>query len=173
MKKQYGRDRIFLLSVLVGFGVFVMIYIPMAVLSPVPLSDSHFFTFLTALVALYPLHKLVHFLPLLRCRNCVQLKVTRHYGFLPEVKFRVQDPVNKAWFLAALLAPFVLINTALLALSIQLPEFGHYWALMLAFHSALCLVDLIYFRYALRSPKGALIEETETGYEILIPPVTL
>ena len=173
MKKQYGRERIFLLSALIGFGVFVTIYIPMAALSQVPLSDSHFFTFLFWLAALYPVHKLLHFLPLLRCRNCVQLRVTWRFGIIPEVRIRVQDPVNKTWFLAALLAPFIIINSILLALSLQLPEFGHYWALMLAFHSALCLIDLMYFRYAVRSPKGAFIEETETGYEILVPPVTL
>ncbi|AQQ52552.1 hypothetical protein B0X71_05205 [Planococcus lenghuensis] len=173
MKKKYGRERIFLLSALAGLGVFVTFYIPMAALYSAPLSDQHFLYFLIALAALYPLHKLLHFLPLMGCRNCVQIRIRKHFGILPEVEFRVQDPVNKVRFLITLLTPFVVLNTVLLVASFIYPAFSHYWALLLGFHCGLCMIDLMYFRYALRSPKHALIEETDTGYEILVPSVTL
>ena len=42
--------------------------------------------------------------------------------------------------------------------------------MLLAYHCGLCLIDLFILKNLLRSPKKALIEETETGYEILVPP---
>lgn len=170
VKKQYGSERLFLLSVLTGFGVFASFYVTLNILYSNPLSDQHFIYFVLALLAIHPVHKLFHFLPLVGCLDNVRLIMKRQCVFIPVLMLRIQDPVNKRRFICALLTPFLLINTAIILLCAAFPAYVHYFSLLLAYHSGLCLIDLLYVRNALRSPKHALIEETDTGYEILVPP---
>lgn len=91
---------------------------------------------------------------------------------MPILSIRIKEPVPKALFLFALLAPFFIINSMLITGAFMMPEFGHYFTMLLAYHCGLCLIDLLYIKNLARSPKKALIEETETGYEILVPPAT-
>jgi hypothetical protein len=89
---------------------------------------------------------------------------------MPIVSIRIKEPIPKTRFLFALLLPFILINSLLITGAFTFPVFGHYFTMLLAFHCGLCLIDLLYVKNLQRSPKKALIEETETGYEILVPP---
>lgn len=169
LKKQYGLDRVYMLSALMGLGVFMSFYIMLNILYSDPLSDKNFFFFILAILAVYPLHKAAHFLPLVRCRKCIQLIVKKNFKVFPIVSLHIKEPVSKKRFLFTLLSPFLLINTIIIILSISFPVYSHYFAMLLAYHCGLCLTDLIYLRNLAHSPKDALIEETETGYEILVP----
>lgn len=173
VKKQYGFDRIFLLSSLLVVAVFSLFYVLLEIIHDNRLSDERFAVFTLAFLLLYPLHKGIHCLPLLRYRNRVHFSVKKQFRFMPIFSIRIKEPVPKARFLFALLAPLIVINSALIAGAFLLPEFGHYFTMLLAYHSGLCLIDLLYIKNLARSPKKALIEETETGYEILVPPAII
>jgi len=173
VKKQYGFDRIFMLSTLLVVAVFALFYVMLEILNNHHLSDERFVIFLVSLILLYPVHKSLHFIPLFRYRNRVQCSIKKQMGFMPILSIRVKEPVPKARFLLALVTPFLLINTLLIAGAFLLPAFGHYFTMLLAYHCGLCLIDLLYIKNLARSPKKALIEETETGYEILVPPTIM
>ena len=170
VKKQYGFDRIFMLSSLLVLAVFSFFYVMLEILNDNPLSDERFMVFLISFILLYPTHKAIHFLPLIRYRNRIRFSLKTQFGFMPILAVRIKEPVPKALFLFALLAPFFSINSILIAGAFIYPEFGHYFTMLLAYHCGLCLIDLLYIKNLARSPKKALIEETETGYEILVPP---
>ncbi len=85
------------------------------------------------------------------------------------ISLHITEPVAKIRFILTLISPFLVINTVIIALSFMMPSYAHYFAMLLAYHSGLCLTDLIYIRNLAHSPKDALIEETDNGYEILIP----
>ncbi|UJF27869.1 DUF3267 domain-containing protein [Planococcus sp. 107-1] len=169
LKKQYGLDRVYMLSALMGLGVFMSFYIVLNILYSDPLSDQNFFFFILAILAVYPLHKAFHFLPLVGCRKCIKLVVKKSFKVFPMFSLHIKEPVSKKRFLFTLLSPFLLINAIIIILSISMPVYSHYFAMLLAYHCGLCLTDLIYLRNLAHSPKDALIEETETGYEILVP----
>jgi hypothetical protein len=173
VKKQYGFDRIFMLSSLLVIAVFSLFYVMLEILHDNPLSDERFTIFLLSFILVYPTHKAIHCIPLLRYRNRIHFSIKTQFGFIPILSIRIKEPVPKALFIFALLAPFFIINSILIAGAFMFPVFGHYFTMLLAYHCGLCLIDLLYIKNLARSPKKALIEETETGYEILVPPATI
>lgn len=171
VKKQYGFDRLFMISALFGIAVFMASYIGLAIVYVTPLSDQYFLLFILALLAIYPLHKILHFLPLIGCYKSLKLIIRKQMKICPAILLHINEPVPKTRFLLSLAAPFLIMNTAIVTMSTLMPAYGHYFAMLLAYHSGLCLTDIIYLRNLARSPKYALIEETDTGFEILVPPV--
>ncbi|MDQ0430233.1 hypothetical protein QOZ98_003071 [Planomicrobium stackebrandtii] len=171
VKKQYGFDRLFMISALFGIAVFMASYIGLAMTYATPLSDQYFLFFILALLAIYPLHKILHFLPMIGCHKSLKLIIRKHMKVCPSILLHVNEPVSKFRFLLSLATPFLVLNTAIVISSLTMPAFSHYFAMLLAYHCALCLTDIIYLRNLMRSPKHAFIEETETGFEILVPPV--
>lgn len=88
--------------------------------------------------------------------------------FLPILSLRVDQPISKYRYLVALVAPFFVLNSILLYGCFHFPHYSHYFTMLLAFHSGICAIDFIYAKQLMDSPKNALIEENEDGYEILI-----
>jgi len=170
VKKQYGFERIFLLSSIAVLTVFTVFHIIVGMIGEVPFSDRLFPLFTAAFLLVYPVHKALHFLPLIRYRKHVDFSVKKLFVFVPVLSLFVKEPVPKSNFVLALLMPFVVLNTVLLAGAYVSPAFAHYFSILFAFHCGLCLIDLIYVKHLLRSPKTSLVEETANGYEILIPP---
>lgn len=169
VKKEYGFSRLFTLAVLAGMGVFTMFYVLLNFFYSTPLSDRYFFFFILAILSVYPFHKMFHLLPMIGSRKCLKLILKKQLGMVPGISLHVKDPVAKTRFLLALLMPFILLNLLIIFLSVIYPAYIHYFTILLAYHCSLCLTDLIYVRHLLRTPKHALIEETETGFEILVP----
>lgn len=50
----------------------------------------------------------------------------------------------------------------------MMPQYVHYATILLAYHIGICAVDLFYAKAVISAPKGALVEENEDGYEILV-----
>lgn len=170
MKKQYGLDRLFLLSSLCVITVFSFAYVLLGIINDTSKSDEYFWIFILTFLSIYPLHKLLHFIPLYRYRDKVKVIINKQYGFLPVVTVRIFEPIHKSRFIFSLLAPFIFINAALISAAILFPIFAHYFTMLLAYHCGICLIDLIYVKNLSKSPKKALIEETDNGFEILVAP---
>lgn len=169
LKKQYGFDRLFFMSALIGAAVFTSYYMLLAITYADPLSDQNFLLFVVGMLAIYPVHKLLHLVPLFGSRKCLKISIRKQLKLCPTISLYIKDPVQKSRFMLALVMPFVVINGIIIVLSIMWPAYSHYFAILLAYHSALCVTDLIYMRKLARSPRHALIEETDTGFEILVP----
>jgi hypothetical protein len=170
VKKQYGLDRLFLLSSLLVITVFSVAYVLLGIINDSTKSDDYFWVFLLTFLSIYPIHKLLHYIPLFRYREKVKFLIIKQYGFLPIVNLRVIEPINKNRFIFSLLAPFIFLNLSLVIAALLVPMFAHYFTMLLAYHCGICLIDLIYVKNLSKSPKTALIEETDAGYEILVAP---
>jgi hypothetical protein len=168
LERQFGFYRVFLLSSIIMMMVFSLIYVPMNLVYSSSFYDNHLLAFVLGLVSIYPLHKLIHLLPILPYVNKMRWKWDRKLIILPIVSLRVNRPISKHLYMLALIAPFLFINSILLAGCIQFPHHSHYFAILLAFHSGICAIDFIYAKQLMYSPRKALIEENEDGYEILI-----
>lgn len=118
---------------------------------------------------IYPAHKLLHFMPLFSYRKSLRFSIEKQYSFLPVLSMRIHEPILKSRYVFALLVPFILLNLVLIIGAIMFPPFRHYFSILLAYHCGLCLIDLLYVKHLIHSPKTALIEETDKGFEILVP----
>lgn len=168
VKKQYGLERLYLLSFILVISVFAFAYAFLGIINDAHKSDDYFWMFILAFFSIYPIHKLFHYIPLFRLKGKVKFTVKLQFKVLPIFTIRVFEPINKNRFLFSLLSPFIFINIVLITLAIGLPNFAHYFTILFAYHCGMCLIDLIYVKNLNKSPKKAFIEETDAGYEILI-----
>lgn len=169
VQKQYGHDRIFIFSILFVFAVFSLFYISLNAFRHEPISDNLFPLFVLVLVLTYPIHKLVHFIPIARYRKNIRFSVERKAGLIPVLNMQIHEPIVKFRYTVSLVSPFIVINSVFIIGAISFPSFRHYFTFLLAYHSGLCLIDLLYAKHLFKTPKHALIEETEKGFQILIP----
>lgn len=168
VKKQYGLERLFVLSTLVVIMVFLFAYTLLGIINHAHKSDDYFWIFLIAFICVYPLHKLLHFIPMFRHREKIKFIFYNQFRFIPTLHLRIIEPIQKSRFLFILLAPFIFVNSLLIVGALAIPIFAHYFTILFAYHCGICLIDLVYAKNLSKSPKFALIEETEAGYEILI-----
>lgn len=169
VQKKYGHERIFLFSMIFVFAVFSCFYISINVFRHGPISDDLFPLFIFAFVLMYPLHKLLHFIPIARHKERLRFSIVKKFGFIPTLNIKIHEPILKSRYIVSLVIPFIMINSLLILGAMLFPSFRHYFAILLSYHSGLCLIDLLYVRHLVKTPKKALIEETDKGFEILIP----
>ncbi|MGG3738095.1 DUF3267 domain-containing protein [Aeribacillus pallidus] len=175
LERQFGFHRIFIISLLIMCLVFSFMFVPLHSIHSEPLYDRHFLIFLSVLISIYPVHKLLHYLPIVRYTKKIKCQYRFMYKFIPLLMIRVKEPIPKRRFAFALLFPFLVLTPVFILGSHFFPHYVHYFTMMLAFHTGICVTDFIYIKSIWRSPKEALIEENNEGYEILIqqsPPVS-
>ncbi|KIL45600.1 DUF3267 domain-containing protein [Jeotgalibacillus soli] len=169
VKKQYGFYRIFMLSTISVLTIFSFLHIFSRIFSGDPLQDHYFSFFIIGFFLIYPIHKAFHVLPLIYYMNKITIRTRFVFYFVPIMFLRVKKPIPKILFIIALIFPFVMVNGILLTGAVSFPNYAHYFTMLTAYHSGICLVDFLYAKYLFRSPKDALIEEFDEGYEILVP----
>lgn len=169
IERDYGTTRFFLLASIVFFIVFCLSYVATSFYY----SDFHraqyLLVFLTVAFLLYPVHKFFHIVPFMIKRKQILYKMKRHYVFIPTIHAQLQEPVSKMLYSAALILPFVVLNSCFIVGAIFLPMYAHYFCILLALHCSICLIDLLFLKQILFAPRNAFIEETPKGYEILVP----
>lgn len=170
LEHHYGTTRIIIMSVFVFLTVFSLSYVTFNLFNNEHYTDHLFWLFVMAVFALYPIHKCLHFLALYDLRQHLTLRVRLQFYVIPVLHMRIREPLSKSRYIIALLTPFFVLNTAILLGTLSLPAYTHYGTLLLAYHCSLCLIDILYVKYLLNSPKDSQIEETPKGYEILVPP---
>ncbi|WP_040224794.1 DUF3267 domain-containing protein [Bhargavaea cecembensis] len=169
VKKHYGLSRLFLLSSMIMVAVFIISYVSFNLIHDGALTDSLFPLFLVMVVLLYPVHKAIHYAVLWRYRGRIRMCVNRDWPVFPVIQLQVREPIPKQRFAISLIMPFLTLNPLFIAGGVLFPAFTHYFVILLAYHCGMCLIDLIYVKNLSRSPKASYIEETDGGYEILVP----
>lgn len=163
-----GRDglyRLIMVSLITILLSFVLLYsVAHTFVEGVRLNDQYFSLFLLSLFILYPIHKLLHLLPLKMNGISCRLVMKKH----GRLKIRFTDPVTKIAYMISLIFPFVTIKIVGVIFIVLVPEYFHYTVLLLALHTGLCVEDFIYLKNIFRTPKSCLIDETEDSLEILI-----
>ncbi|WP_341300358.1 DUF3267 domain-containing protein [Lysinibacillus sp. FSL H8-0500] len=170
LEHHYGTTRIIIMSVLTFLFVFCTSYVIFNLFNEEHYTDHLFWLFIIAVITLYPIHKFLHFLALYDLRQHLKLRVRMQFYIIPVLHMRIHEPLAKHRYILALLAPFIVLNTTILVGTLLLPVYTHYGTLLLAYHCSLCVIDILYVKYLLHSPKNSQIEETPKGYEILVPP---
>lgn len=169
IKREYGVPRLTILSAIVFVLVFSLTFPFLGQIHPLLYKDNYLSLFLLIAFSLYPIHKLLHYYSLFDYRKYVKLKITLDFLKVPLIQMRIKTVIPKNRYIFTLLAPFILINTLFIFLSIYMPEYSHYTCLLLAYHCSICFIDMIYVKNVISAPRNALIEETPKGFEILIP----
>ena len=169
VQSDYGTTRLFLLSSILFILVFSFAYVTLSFNYANFHSDQYFVWAALITFFLYPVHKLLHFLALFDYRRTLAFRFKIQHHFILVMHMRLQQSIPKWRYLIALLTPFIFITILLITLGVYAPQYAHYISFLLAFHTSICLIDLLYVKHLRHAPKHAVIEETPRGYEILIP----
>ncbi|KKB41802.1 DUF3267 domain-containing protein [Bacillus thermotolerans] len=169
IEKRYGFDKVIVYSILLAVMCFLFSYALLQSLFSETPHFKYFPVFLAGLAGIYPLHKLIHLLPVFHYRTYMKCRCKFICSCLPIFSIHIKEPVPKRTFMLSLILPFLTINPILLACVGLFPHYTHYFAVLIAFHTGLCLIDLLYVKALITCPQQAVIEEHDRGYEILIP----
>jgi len=168
LSRQYGNQRIFFLSLFTILLSFIAIYTLIApFMTGYAMYDDHCVFLLTFTILLYPFHKLLHYLPLLGKLQKIRTQITYNYYVFPTVKIIVHEPISKQLFLLTLFMPFFIVSLGLLSCTLTFPHYTHYFTILFALHTGLCVTDFICIKNISGSPDRCLVEEHADGYDIL------
>lgn len=158
-----------MISLMTMLLTFIILYVPISYFFvTTTLYDNHFFLFVSGIILIYPIHKLLHYLPIAHLGSKIKKKLEWKYRIYPIIQIRVQEPISKSLFLFALLLPFIAITVMLVCACFLLPHYIHYITILLAYQTGISVSDLVYAYNIIRAPKEALIEENDEGFEILV-----
>lgn len=166
---KYGNTRIFLLATITFFVVFCLSYVLTSYKYPSPHKSDYLPLFMFTVFLIYPIHKLIHIFPLITRLKNMKFNIRLKFHFIPVLHVSFLTLINKNLYMFALALPAIFLNTLLLVSAFILPEYAHYFCLLLAYHCSICLIDILFLLNIFKSPKSSLIEETDKGYEILVP----
>ncbi|MBZ5750808.1 MULTISPECIES: DUF3267 domain-containing protein [Metabacillus] len=168
LSKDVGQHRILFISMLTMVFIFILTYLPINLLLPnVHLKDEHFFMFVLLLLSMFPIHKLLHAIPLLISGNRVSMKIKFFY-LLPVIQMKASQSIKKRNMLISLMSPFLILTIALFSGSMFFPDYVHYFCIAMALHIGICVPDFIISKHILLAPKMSFIEEFDDGYEVLV-----
>lgn len=166
---EYGNTRIFILASILFFVTFCLSYCLTSFNYLQPHRSEGLLYFLIAVVFIYPIHKGFHILPLWILQKKMVFDFRIKFIFVPVLHTTFTTLIRRNEYLFALLLPTFIINIAFLFAAFMWKEYAHYFCLLFAYHSSICMIDLMLVRTIIKAPRNALIEETEKGYEILVP----
>lgn len=167
--KEYGSQRLFIMSSLTMISTFLFLYVPITTyFAENVLYDNYFDLFLVCLIFIYPIHKLLHLLPMMHLGEKVKKTVHVHFHLVPTIEIRACDPIGKIQFFLALITPFLVITSILILSCFLFTHYVHYFLIIFAYHFGLCVPDFIRMKNLWNSPKECYVEENEDGFEILV-----
>jgi len=169
LQKQYGMQRLFIISSLTMLITFLFLYVPFtAYFSQNRLNDNYFLLFLFCMLITYPVHKLLHYLPMIPLGKKIKKMFYIHYYIFPVISFRAQDPIKKWNFLLASVTPFIVLNAVFIGGCFLFTHYVHYFLILFAYHFGICVPDFIRMKTLWKAPSNCFVEENEDGFEILI-----
>jgi Putative zincin peptidase len=168
LSKDVGHYRILFISMLTMLFIFILTYLPINLLLPnIHLKDDHFFIFILLLFSMFPIHKLLHVVPLLISGSRVSMKIKFFY-LLPVIQVKASESIKKRNMLLSLMSPFLIVTIALLLGSLFFSDYLHYFCIAMALHIGICVPDFMISKHLLLAPKMCFIEEFDDGYEVLV-----
>ncbi|GKU81692.1 DUF3267 domain-containing protein [Niallia sp. NCCP-28] len=169
LQKQYGMQRLFIISSLTMLITFLFLYVPFtAYFSQNRLNDNYFSLFLLCIAITYPAHKLLHYLPMIPLGKKVKKIVYINYHFFPVIYFRAQEPIKKWNFVIASITPVIVLNAVFIGCCFLFTHYVHYFLILFAYHFGMCVPDFIRMKNLWKAPNQCFVEENEDGFEILI-----
>ena len=123
--------------------------------------------FLGSLAVLFPIHKIIHWLPL----TLAGLKATMKFEkgtMIPMMRCETCSPISRNLFLIAALSPAVIITVAAIVASVYMPTYVSFFSILAAINLGFSFSDFIYASQVLRAPKHAYVEDRSEGFHILI-----
>ncbi|MFD1017754.1 DUF3267 domain-containing protein [Thalassobacillus hwangdonensis] len=167
--KDFGLNRIYLISFLTGLLSFLMLYIPYSIFHGAHDVKDHGFLPLVVILFFLPiLHRMMHLLPLILTYKKVKVKWKFKRRLYPTFHYRCHSKLSKRTSILMALAPTLFITLPSLSMGYVFPNYFAYFVLFASVNIGLSFPDFLYINHFMRAPKQCIIENAKDGYDILI-----
>ncbi|MET3683522.1 hypothetical protein ABID56_001617 [Alkalibacillus flavidus] len=169
ISKEFGQNRLKIMSVFLGIMSFIVLFIPFSLLHhSVPLHDPALWQVLLGLITLPILHKLAHALPITFTSKEFKLNWYFKYRYMPFLKIKMRSSLSKRTSIIMMVAPTVVLTLPLLVLANVFPSYYPILIVFTSIHIGISLTDWLMLSFFIRAPKKCIVEKSKHNYDILV-----
>ncbi len=169
INKEFGLNRVYLMSFLTGLLSFLILYLPFSMLHGThDMKDHGFLPLIVILFFLPALHRLMHILPLVLLYKRFSVKFKFRRRMLPTFTYQCKSKLSKQTSMMMALAPTFFITFPTIIMSCVFPNYFAYLVIFAAVNIGLSFPDFLYLNYFAKAPRKCVIENAKDGYDILI-----
>jgi hypothetical protein len=168
LSKEFGSVRLVILSLFGMICYFVIFNLTFTNLfGSQNITDFNALVFLCCLLLVYPVHKLLHCLPIWLFGRKVRLTFDRETSFL-KLFCDITGVIPKRLYMVVILFPLIFMTVGLSILTLCFPNGIDYYLITGTVNFGISTTDLLYFVYIISAPRHAIIEDDRDGCHILI-----
>lgn len=169
INKEFGINRVYLMSFLTGLLSFLVLYLPFSILHGThDVRDHGFLPLLVILFFLPSMHRLMHILPLLLFYKRIRVKFKIKNRFTPTFSYQCKSKLSKQTSILIAIAPTFFITLPALMMSVVFPGYFAYLVIFASVNIGLSFSDFLYLNQFIRAPRKCVIENAKEGYDILV-----
>ncbi|MCP3026755.1 DUF3267 domain-containing protein [Halobacillus sp. A5] len=169
INKEFGLNRVYLLSFLTGLMSFLVLYLPFSIMHGTEdVKDHGFLPLVIILLFLPSIHRLMHILPLLLAYKKVRVNFAFANRMTPTFAYQCKSKLSKSMSILMALSPTFFITAPAIVMSFALPGYFAYLVILAAVNIGLSFSDYLYLNQFIRAPRQCIIENAKDGYDILV-----
>lgn len=173
LNREFGLHRLTIFSTLLTLLYFIAFYLTFSMVYP---KTEHaivpILPFLGSIALLFPIHKLLHWLPLTVAGMKATMRLEKGMAIVPKMHCETCNPISRNLYLIAALSPAVVITAVAIGFSITMPAYVSFFSILAAINLGLSFSDFIYASQVLKAPRHAFVEDRSEGFHILIKQVS-
>ncbi|UOQ43511.1 DUF3267 domain-containing protein [Halobacillus salinarum] len=169
INKEFGLNRVYLMSFLTGLLSFLLLYIPFSMIHGThTMKDHGVLPILIILLFLPTMHRLMHILPLVLFYKRLKVRFRVRGQMVPTFTYQCKSKMSKHTSIVMAMAPTFLLTVPALFMSCVFPNHYAYFVLFAAVNIGFSFTDFLYLNQFIRAPRRCVIENANDGYDILI-----
>ncbi|HLR62125.1 MAG TPA: DUF3267 domain-containing protein [Lentibacillus sp.] len=167
--KEYGINRLYLQSFLIGLLAFIFLYVPFSIKhGTISMNESGILPLIIMVCCLPVIHSLMHILPLIMMNKRARLIYKRNTILFPIINYYTKKQLTKKASLLAAVAPTILITIPGMTAAYLFSEFYVYFLIFTAAHIAMTYTDFLYISSIAKAPKQSFVENRNNEITILV-----
>ena len=168
-KKEFGVNRIFFLSFLIGLMSFIFLFITFSSIQGTAYANEFgIIPFLGIVILLPTIHSFMHILPLIMLKKRTKVYFNLKRSIIPTFKYHSNTFLSKTTSLMMAIAPTIFITIPGLIASLLVADYYVYILLFTAIHIGASFTDYLCICHVAKAPKKAFIENQNEGFAILV-----
>lgn len=167
ISQDYGSNRIVILSLLSTLSYFVMFYVSFTTMYSNTLVTFNIAISVGCLLAVWPMHKILHCLPFWITGKQATLTFNKING-IPFLNCVVSDAIPKWLSLVSVSFPLIIVTAITLIFAVVFPDYIQYYSIFGSLNFGMSVTDVLYIMILLRAPSKSFVEDDLNTIKILI-----
>lgn len=168
-KKEFGLNRIYFISFMIGLMAFIFLYVPFSIIhSTASVNELGIIPFGIAFILLPAIHSFMHILPLIMTNKRAKMPNKAKKFILPTLTYYPKSYLSKQLSMMVAMAPTLFITLPGIVASYIFVDYYVYILIFTSFHIGISFTDFLYVIHITKAPKKSFIENENESFAILV-----